>query len=168
MATFTSQILVGNAHPYDGGIYGITHFLYLSENSRPAWILQGAGDARKRKVTWIPTLENMLGDALLMVGLYVVKDETLLKMKEKYFHNENSEHIELYRDVKPEHLEEMYDRCRQLEDKRKLMFSVFAGSSIEKQLPTLRKYHFDIEVCLSTYRKEYSVWSGKQEERGDL
>ncbi len=39
MAPFTAQILVGHAHPYDGGINGITHTLYLSENSRPGLII---------------------------------------------------------------------------------------------------------------------------------
>jgi hypothetical protein len=38
MASFTAQILVGSAHPYNGGIIP-THFLFLSENDRPAWIL---------------------------------------------------------------------------------------------------------------------------------
>lgn len=38
MAAYTAQALVGQAHPNHGGITP-THRLYLSENSRPAWIL---------------------------------------------------------------------------------------------------------------------------------
>ena len=38
MATMTAQILVGNPHPYHGGI-NPTHKIYLSESSRPALIL---------------------------------------------------------------------------------------------------------------------------------
>ncbi|MCD8510056.1 MAG: hypothetical protein LRY73_09430 [Bacillus sp. (in: Bacteria)] len=137
MGTFTTQLLAGNAHPYDGGINSITHTLYLSENSRPVWILQ-TNDG-KRIMRWIPTLENMLDDGLLMIGLYVLKDETLWRMKKQYFANERPDFIELYHDVKPEHLENMYSHCRQLKDSRKIMLSVFAGSSIEKRLPILKK-----------------------------
>lgn len=166
MGTFTAQLLVGNSHPYDGGINTITHTLYLSENSRPVWIL--LTNDGKRIMRWIPTLENMLDDGLLMIGLYVLKDEELLKMKNQYFVNERPDYIELYSDVKPEHLVKMYSHCRQLKDSRKIMLSVFAGSSIEGRLPVLKNYQLDMEVCLSIYKKEHSVWSGRQEEIGEL
>ncbi|WP_121661857.1 hypothetical protein [Metabacillus litoralis] len=74
MGTFTAQLLVGQAHPYEGGICGITHTLQLSENGRPAWVLVSTNDEKDTKITkitWIPTLEHMLEDALLMIGLYV-------------------------------------------------------------------------------------------------
>jgi|TARA_B100001971_G_C18207592_1_gene548595 hypothetical protein len=40
MGSFTTQILVGSGDSNHGGIYP-THFMYLSENDRPAWILMG-------------------------------------------------------------------------------------------------------------------------------
>jgi hypothetical protein len=39
MGTFTAQILIGNNHRYGGGIIP-SHAVFLSENSRPAWILK--------------------------------------------------------------------------------------------------------------------------------
>ncbi len=80
MATFTAQILVGSPHPNHGGI-NPTHSLFLSENSRPAWILVDPypdSGPRNSRIVWIPTLENMLEDALLMIAVYVCKDDGIL------------------------------------------------------------------------------------------
>jgi len=55
----------------------IPHYLFLSENSRAAWILvpqnvfRGFQPVRGPKITWIPTVENILEDALLVMALYV-------------------------------------------------------------------------------------------------
>ncbi|MCT8136970.1 hypothetical protein H1D32_03990 [Anaerobacillus sp. CMMVII] len=168
MGTFTAQLLVGSAHPYEGGIYGITHTLQLSENGRPAWILNSTNDAKKAKIMWIPTLEHMLEDALLMIGLYVWKDEALCKMKERYFTNQQKNYIQLYDDIDPKYLEEMRARCRDISSTSKIMISVFEGSTIETQLPVIRAYDYDFEVCLSVFQKAYNVWSGEREERGLL
>ncbi|MEB1808870.1 MAG: hypothetical protein LPK26_16540 [Bacillaceae bacterium] len=167
MGTFTAQLLVGHSHPNDGGIYGITHTLHLSENSRPAWVLQTAGDGRKNEITWIPTLENMLDDALLMIGIYVLKDEALCKMIGCYFSNKQKNYIELY-DIEPIHLSEMRARCHELSSDLKIMISVFEGSTVQRQLHAISEYDFDFEVCLSVYQKTYNVWSGKREERGEI
>jgi len=167
MGTFTAQLLVGRAHPYEGGIYGITHTLQLSENGRSGWILHATNDA-KTKITWIPTLEHMLEDALLMIGLYVFKDEVLCKMRDRYFTNQQENYIELYGDIDPKHLEEMRTRCREISSATKIMISIFEGSTIQTQVPVIRGYDFDFEVCLSVYQKAYNVWSGKREERGGL
>src|SRR5690554_6680116 len=92
MGTFTAQILIGKNHPYDGGIHSITHTLFLSENSRPTWVLKNEGAKKKDSIIWITTVENMLEDGLLMLGVYVLKDEKLLKMKEKYFLNKSEKY----------------------------------------------------------------------------
>jgi len=64
MAALTTQILIGSPHPNDGGIIP-SHFLFLSEGNRPAWILVNQNidqveEHKHSKITWIPTLENML------------------------------------------------------------------------------------------------------------
>jgi len=79
MSAITAQILVGQAHPNLGGI-NPTHYLFLSENSRPVWILvpqnlwELESSINEKKVTWIPTVENLLEDALLMIGIHVLKN----------------------------------------------------------------------------------------------
>jgi len=74
MATMTAQILVGRPHTNHDGI-NPTHYLFLSENSRPAWVLVSQNIFPKEqrdhsRITWIPTVENMLEDALLMIALH--------------------------------------------------------------------------------------------------
>nr|WP_263327193.1 hypothetical protein [Neobacillus sp. Marseille-Q6967] len=172
MATFTSQILIGQKHSYDSGIINISHTLYLSEKSRPAWILSpasdGSHDYSQQKMTWIPTLENMLEDALVMIGLYVLKDKELINMANQFFHHPNKDFIELYHDIDPKDLEQLYIRARKIESSHKIILSVFQGSSIVRQLPVLKHYQNDIEVCKSIYTKEFSLWSRQFEEFGDL
>lgn len=67
MATLTAQILIGEGHPNHDGI-NPSHYLFLSENSRSAWVLLpenifSQSSKRTPKITWIPTVDNMLEDA---------------------------------------------------------------------------------------------------------
>jgi len=173
MGTFTSQILVGKKHSYDGGIINITHTLYLSENSRSAWMLTKTDlfDEKinqNQRIIWIPTYKNMLEDALVMIGLYVLKDDELLSLANQYFSNYKKNYVELYEDIKQEHLQKLYDRARNIESSHKILISVFKGSSIWDQLPVLKHYQNDIEVCRSVYKKEFSLWTNRFEEVGNL
>jgi hypothetical protein len=72
MGTYTAQVLIGTPHPNHGGIHP-THQLMLSENSRPAWILTSWENTEEEKV-WIPTIESMLEDGLLMIAFYLLKE----------------------------------------------------------------------------------------------
>jgi len=173
MATFTSQILIGQKHSYDGGIINITHTLYLSENSRPAWILSPTDGFKEKeqnplRITWIPTLENMLEDALVMIGLYVVKDKELIRLANQSFKQPNKDFVELYDDIQSEDLQTLYNRARMIEGSHKIILSVFQGSTILQQLPALIHYQNDIEVCKSVYKMEFSLWSRRFEESGEL
>ncbi|MGG1401583.1 hypothetical protein ABE288_27755 [Bacillus salipaludis] len=173
MATFTCQILIGQKHSYDSGIINISHSLYLSENSRPAWILSPTNildeqNHPQQNITWIPTLENMLEDALVMIGIYVLKNKELTKLANQLFRQPNKNFIELYQDIDSKGLEQLYYQARKIESSHKIILSVFQGSSILKQLPILKHYQNDIEVCKSIFTKEFSLWSRKFEEIGDL
>jgi hypothetical protein len=59
-----------------------------------------------RVVTWIPTVKNMLEDALLMSALYIWSDEELRDMARRNFKNKRKNWVELYKDIEPEHLQE--------------------------------------------------------------
>lgn len=172
MGTFTSQILVGQKHSYDGGIINISHTLYLSENSCHAWILAPTPEPKEQsqeKIVWVPTVESMLEDALVMIGLYVIKDEQLLSLADQYFqHPKKKNVIQLYDDIKTKDLKELYSQARTIESSHKIILSVFQGSSILKHLPTLKNYQNDIEVCKSIFTKEFSIWNRRYEENGGL
>jgi hypothetical protein len=166
MSTMTAQFLIGDAHPYDGGI-NPTHSLFLSENSIPRLILSSL-DSSEEKIVWLPTLEHMLEDILLMISLHVWKDEELTRMAEQFFRKNNNKNILLYEDIEAKALEMMRERVRQFEGSGKLTISVFRGSSILNQLPILQNYQMDVEVCVPSFVREYSVWSNQTQSMGSL
>jgi len=173
MGTFTAQILIGQGHPYHDGIHP-SHYLFLSENDRAAWILvpqnvfRGFQRMVGPKITWIPTVENMLEDALLMIALYVWGDEELCDMARRHFKNKRRNWVELYEDIESEHLQTMYQRSRSLDIGGKIIVSVFQHSTILHQLKVLDQYKMDMEVCVSKYFRSRSVWDGRIIEEGSL
>ena len=165
MATLTAQIIVGRGHPNDDGIIP-THQIFLSENSRPAWVLKpentlSARMVGPRKVVWIPTLENMLEDALLMVAIHIVRDEGVVRLAKQFCADFDATRLQLYDDFNEEQRKELYLKCRKVSDYPKLIVSTFKRSHIENQLSILREYSMDIEVCPSIYAGLSSSWSGQ-------
>lgn len=172
MATFSAQIIVGDAHPNDDGI-NPTHYVFLSENSRPAWVLvpENIFNRRKsatRKVTWIPTVERMLEDALLMVAIHVMKDSEIVNLAHSLGSNIESERLELYSTFEDSHREQLYQKCREITDFPKMVITAFKGSSIETQLPIVEEYGMDLEVCRPFYTRMYSPWTNETRVEGSL
>ena len=158
MASYTAQILMGNGGGYDSeGIIPIDT-LFLSENSRPAWILQ----QKLRKITWIPTLDNMLEDGLLMLAIYALKDPEIVELSKEYFHNKVTCRAELYDDITEDHLQALYSKSRSIIWNCKLIISVFDKSHIHSQLSVLKNYCINLEVCTPTIiTPKNSVWAQK-------
>jgi hypothetical protein len=170
MATLTAEILVGSPHPNHDGI-NPTHYMFLSENSRPAWMLVPENifqETPEAKITWIPTIENMLEDALLMIAIHVLKEEEIVKLAEKFFTNTKPHWAELYRDISKEDREALYEKCRKIENKYKIILTVFATSTIHSQLAVLEHYKMDVEVCVPVFSRLYSVWTKKTRITGTL
>ena len=172
MGTFTAQILVGGSHPNHGGIIP-SHMLLLSENSRPAWVLNAMniwGDKveEQKAITWIPTIENMLEDALLMIGLYVVKDQELVNAAGQVFCNKDKYRVELYEDITKEDLQRLYQRNQQLTATYSIAVSTFGGSTIDGQLKVLEKYNMGAMVLKPQYQRYYSQWEQATIVKGSL
>ncbi|MEN8242468.1 MAG: hypothetical protein ABFS17_11140 [Chloroflexota bacterium] len=162
MGTFTAQILIGHPHPNHGGI-NPTHFLFLSENSRPAWVLVNQnigveGEFKLEKVTWIPTPGNFLEDAILMIAIHVLKKPEILEAARKINPKIESPRVDLDEDLNEEQRTALYRACRELPNYYKLAISVFEESSLEENLSILEKYKMDVEVCKVTYSRQYSAW----------
>lgn len=163
MATMTAQILVGNSHMYDGGI-NPTHYAFLSENSRPAWILVPQNifspdqDEKIEKVVWIPTLENMLEDGFLMIALYVLQDKEVQVTAKQLFNWNKDAYLEVY-SINPVDRERLYSMCRGLTYRYKTIISVFEGSTIWRQLNVLIDYGMEVEVCKTGYARKFNVWT---------
>lgn len=173
MATLTAQILVGSAHPNHGGI-NPTHYLFLSENDRPAWILvpenifnTGANKVEK-KITWMPTVENMLEDALLMIVIHVLENKEITELAQKYVRNKRDDCVELYQDINSQYLEKLYEKCRAVDARYKIVVTVLEGSSIQNQLKVIDNYKMDVEVCIPKYSRQYSRWINDTKIEGSL
>ena len=172
MATLTSQILIGSPHPNHGGI-GPSHYLFLSENSRPAWILVNQNldkDTSRNElpIIWIPTIENTLEDAFLMIGIYVCNDKDLEQLALQYNPEIKNSGIELYEYLNGEQREKLYERVRKLSDFPKIIISAFKGSLIIPQLHAITAYSMDVEVCTPTFSRLYSAWNKNHTIEGDL
>jgi hypothetical protein len=151
MATLTAQILIGGAEISHHGI-NPTHFLFLSENDRPAWILVDQNVFQEdqssfSKITWLPTVENMLEDALLMVAIHVLKDREMLRIAKDVNIRTDAKWVEFYSNLDENSRNRLYKRCRTIPDFPKLIISVLKGSTIENQLAALDNYKMDVEVC---------------------
>ena len=154
MSTITAQILIGTEHPYHGGV-NPTHFLFLSENDRPAWILVNENITEEingsDRIVWNPTTDNMFEDALFMINLYVEKNKTLtdyLKENHKKI-NFNTNYISLPEILEKNELEKIYDLNLKLlkRNKRiKLAISIFTDSSLKDVVKSLNGSEIKCEI----------------------
>ena len=177
MGTFTAQILVGRSHPYDGGIIP-SHYLFLSENGRSAWILlpqnisifrEGRFRERRRGIVWIPTPENMLEDALLMIAIHVCRNQEVIDIAKRFYPEiDRLSRLELCSEIERSGLEQLYQKCREVVAFPKLAVSVFSSSSIQSKLSVLEKYNMEVEVCVLVYNRWYSCMAKKMYVEGSL
>lgn len=188
MASRTAQILIGHSDMYHGGIYP-THVMYLAENSRPVWLLEPVGRGlagtasdqpddeevpawTTEAVAWVPSgPEHILEDGLLLLALHVLRDENLLELAESRLPEllKVGRRIDLTKMPKSG-LDELRQRCTQIDLHYKLAVTVLEGSSIHGQLPVLERYPMEVEVCTVTYSRlaRGFAGSGKPEARGSL
>lgn len=138
----------------------------------PAWILVDPypdNGPRNSRIVWIPTLENMLEDALLMIAVYVCKDDGILELIKGFGIGIESGTIELYSDTTESQRRQLYERCREIPGFPKIVISVFKESSVGKrQLSLLENYTMDVEVCTPIYSRGYSHWRDETWTEGSL
>ncbi len=152
----TAQILVGSDNYFHGGI-NPTHACFLSENSRPAWVLVplpslvlGSLEVPSEPPVWIPTLEHMLEDALLMLALHLVKPPELMALADQQFRCNWRQRAELYTDITMEALAELRAVLRGVKPAPrlgKLVVTVMEGSHIQEKTGVLAEYLWLYEVC---------------------
>jgi len=172
MATLTAQILIGKPHPNHDGI-NPTHYLFLSENDRAAWVLVDQNIFQEEqtsfpKITWIPTVENMLEDALLMIAIHVCKNREIIEHAKGFCAKIQTDRIEMYSDLEESQRKQLYQECRAITDFPKIILSAFRGSTIEKHLSLLEQYKMDAEVCRVSYSRLYSLWTNDTRIEGSI
>ena len=176
MAVMMAQILIGNRHSFEIGI-NPEYTIYYSENDKPALILSKEDIYDRSEViefdqkVWIPTIENTLEDALLMIGIYLEEDEELIKLADKYFTEyEDKKIVYLYDDIEQSDLEKLYEINRNKRKEYKLVISEF-NPNAERffDYSILKDFDMDITLARVDYFKEKNVNMSKGiEERGEL
>lgn len=172
MATLTAQILVGSPHPNHDGI-NPTHYVFFFENDCPAWVLVDQNIFREKqlghsKIIWIPTVENMLEDALLMTAIHVCKNRQIIEHAKGFCAKIQTDRIEMYSDLEESQRKQLYQECRAITDFPKLIVSAFRGSTIIKHLSLLQQYKMDVEVCHVSYSRLHSSWTNDTKIEGTL
>ena len=176
MAVMMAQILIGNRHSFEIGI-NPEYTIYYSENDKPALILSKEDIYDRSEViefdqkVWIPTIENTLEDALLMIGIYLEEDQELIKLADKYFTDyEDKKIVYLYDDIEQSDLEKLYEINRNKSKEYKLVISEINPNAERFFDYSILKY-FDMDITLARvdYFKEKNVNMSKGiVERGEL
>lgn len=151
MATITAQFLIGDSHIYHDGIIP-THFLFLSENDKPHLILVCQNLSKNpdmKKIVWIPTVENMLKDALLMVSTFIVKDPEILELMNHDLINTSP--LQLYTYFTKDHLEILYNKMGEIQKWPKIVITILNDSSLTSQIDEINNYPISHELCLSNH-----------------
>lgn len=171
MGTMTAQILVGSSHPNHDGIQP-THWLFLSENSKSAWVLTSQNifeeDITTNQIIWIPSIDNMLEDAFLMIAIHIEQNPEVIDLAKSFSKNIGAERLELYEEFKDSQRQQLYEKCRQMSQFPKVIISVFQSSTIQMQLKIIEQYQMDVEVCYPIYSRLYSIWTQQQQLQGNL
>lgn len=137
----TAFIIVGNRPHITYGLPNPGYILLLHENDVPAWELRPLyPEPGEKSIIWIPTVEGMLEDALIMIGVHVVKDRELRKVIEEVFKRSLDDKIGFY-DAR-ERLEELRKVSREILQRYDigLVIVPLRDSTIIHQLDVLNEY----------------------------
>ena len=191
MGTYTGQILIGTGHRNHDGIIPDAQ-MFLSENSRPVLVLVDSPSRGVRRggigyVGWIPTLEHPIDDALLMITVYHLArqssgqgsgipdlDELVRRVNSCLgsYDLRNDPPPELYSTFTPEQRQELYALNLKIMNEHfgglKLLLTVLDDSLLMHQLPRLKDYGINFEVCFTVYSRLTSMWSPGVHEKGDI
>jgi hypothetical protein len=169
MATYSAQILIGRGHSNDGGISHGYKRLELAEGDSVTWIANKNG----RRYVWLPRdVNTVLEDGLLMVATLYMKNSPIGQALASSLLDEGDcssfSRISLrdYADIDFtttfEQLRAELNTDTQRQQQLKLIFTIFNGSILSRQLDQISSLGCDVEILTTSYLKEYSPWSNKQ------
>ena len=155
MAAITALILVGTAHQNLTGI-NPTHYVMLYENDQPSLSLHKF-ENNKEIIRIRPTAEKLVDNIYLLIHTFVLKAEIFL--------NDNMSGKEIHKVYNEEKSKLTFEKISaSLETYNfKVVFNIFAGSTLLNQLERIKDYPNDFEVTISKFRKEYSYRTEKVE-----
>jgi len=161
MATYTGQLLCGDAHPNDDGLMPSSiRTIWLSENSRAAWII---GEPRRRATyMWLPHApDTILCDGLLMVVTLILERQSLWRSAGIDIDPQNRPMLDLAKAITPDQHDALLNAARaaSVGCGLKVIVAGFIGSSILFQLPQVREFGFDVEVLVPVGSRLYNRWA---------
>lgn len=143
MGIMTAEVIVGSDHPFHDGIHPQVR-VELWENSRPAWLIKKGNE--EVAVRMIPTLDHMVEDLMLLIGLHVVRDQGLIDAVEKSIQNGSLEDLALYEAFDEKQRRALYQRCRMVAYPLTLVFLIFDTSSLSYIKEILADYDVSVRV----------------------
>jgi hypothetical protein len=117
----------------------------LTENHRPAFALQFPAQSNAElapKIVWIPTVERMLEDALVMIALYVEQDREVIRLAKQYLGRACPKRVELYRQTDAQVRELFYTACRAVKYDTEGDFLLIDRPTFASQWDVLQHYNF--------------------------
>jgi hypothetical protein len=158
MSITTALILVGRSHPNHSGIIP-THLIRLTENSRPALILQSLDEPNIKPLVLIPSVDQIIDDIYLMISTYILK---LVQPSKELC---SQERISIYELFDTSERQKLYTSSRQrLKGKEmKVVFNILEDSLLLGQIPRIQEYPMDFEITTTVLMQEYNCWSNKVE-----
>jgi len=154
----TAFIIVGSSHIYHGGIYP-ERMLRLHENSRPGWVLpalpsvQALDEPAPAQTVWIPTVDGMLEDGLLMLVLCIFQPPDLIEKANRMFRCDWKERAELHENIDQTDLVELRELSRQFPLPGKIVVTVLMESHLLRQISRIKDYPWEAEVCTWQYAR---------------
>jgi hypothetical protein len=148
MATTTAVAVIGRAHPYAHGI-DPAYILFLTEKSGPKLqLFKIRGDGMHRVATWIPTVDNMIEDLVLMAGTVTGNQPELMDTLHSMI-GASLERVETSA-LGNDHRAELYELSKKSPFRSKMVLTVLEDSSLVEQSGRICCYQVDCELCLST------------------
>jgi len=145
----------------------------LIEGSQPAWKLEIPALLEEgqpaREIMWIPSLEHLLEDLIVMFGLHVIKTPELLEVVAGAGVDLLGKTVTV-NNLSAELRKALYAAARAVDGDFKLGLMVFEGSYLYRHgaLTVLKEFVFDVEICRMVYKRVRTAWSDNVCEDGML
>ena len=183
MATCTSELIFGKAHMNDSGIT-FQHRLMLYEGHRAVLVFERRPSIEQGVEVidrWIPHPKKILEDSMVMLAVYGVGDKRVLQLVEEAKQASVEDEMLDLHNVDHDLMEKLYAESRKAfgciekgkkyvnnAHRWKVMACIFRHSSLLASMHKFLDYNIDVEICKSIYQSEFSAWTGKVGEWGEL
>ncbi len=161
MGIYTAQILIGCGKMYDKGI-NPSHALFLHEDDQDvAWVLKKldlqtdqTSASAQSAMQWTCSLDNLLDDAMLLIAIYVLKDDVTITLTKELTKSENLDKLNLKNDISSEDRQILYDLVMSISAEYTLTVTAFDFSLLKWQLSSLENYSAEKHIFLQQDQKQ--------------